>query len=203
MTLHTGVKYLSGGRVESFASLSECLKHDAVATTKSIREEHPEAKHIHLISDGPTSPYRNKTSFYLASTVPFMRGFEYVTWNFTEASHGKGAPDGVGGALKNLADRIVAYGTNIPDANTLHEQLAAHSSVRLYMVTTDEISSGLELIPPSLKPVPGTMKIHQVGQCGISFNKLSQLGCLTYQSLMYMLLMTFTLSILRLSSMSE
>ena len=31
VTLHTGVKYLSGGRVESFTSLSASLKHDAVA----------------------------------------------------------------------------------------------------------------------------------------------------------------------------
>lgn len=174
VTIHTGVKYLSRGHVESFASLSACLKHHAIATwahldpvLKSIREEHPAVRHVHFISDGPTSQYRNKTAFYLASTVPFMRGFEYVTWNFTEASHGKGAPDGVGGALKNLADRIVAYGTNIPDANTLYKQLEAHSSVRLYMVTEDEINSGHELIPPLLKTVPGTMRIHQVGQCDV------------------------------------
>ena len=170
VTLHTGVKYLSGGRVESFASLSACLKHHAVATSshldpvlKAIREEHPAVRNIHFISDGPTSQYLNKTAFYLASTVPFMRGFQYVSWNFTVALHGKGAPDGVGGALKNLADRIVAYGTNIPDAKTLYTQLAEHSSLRLFMVTAFEINSGLELIPPSLKTVTGTMKIHQVG----------------------------------------
>ena len=138
---------------------------------KSIREEHPEVKHIHFISDGPTSQYRNKTAFYLASTVPFMRGFEYVTWNFSEASHGKGAPDGIGGALKNLADRLVAYGTSIPDTKTLHDQLATHSSVRLYLGTEDEISSAQDLIPPSLNTVPGTMKIHQIGACDMSLNK--------------------------------
>ena len=126
VTLHTGVLYVSGGKVDSFASLSACMQHDATATwahldpvLRGIREEHPNARNIHFISDGPTSQYRNKTNFYLASTVPFVEGFMNVTWNFTEASHGKGAPDGVGGALKNLADRIVSYGSSIPDADTL------------------------------------------------------------------------------------
>lgn len=39
---------------------------------------------------------------------PYEYDFKGITWNFFEASHGKGAPDGVGGALKKLADRIVA-----------------------------------------------------------------------------------------------
>ncbi|XP_062847785.1 uncharacterized protein LOC134310183 isoform X1 [Trichomycterus rosablanca] len=169
VTLHTGVVYLSSGRVESFASISKCLQHDAKATwahidpvMRKIREKHPDARNIHFISDGPTSQYRNKTSFYLASTVPFMRGFQWVTWNFTEASHGKGAPDGVGGALKNLADRIVAYGTSIPDADTLFEQLAKNSSVTLYKVSEEDIKASNELVPTQLKSVRGTMKIHQL-----------------------------------------
>lgn len=38
-------------------------------------------------------------------------------------------------ALKNLADRIVSYGTSIPDADTLFEQLKVNSSVRLFKIT--------------------------------------------------------------------
>lgn len=116
VTLHTGVIYLGRGRVESFVSLSACLQHNATAmwahldpVLRSIREEHPNARNIHFFSDGPTSQFRNRTNSYLASTVPFIRGFKHITWNFTEVSLGKGAPDGVGGALKNLADRIVSY----------------------------------------------------------------------------------------------
>ena len=183
VTLHTGVTYLSRGRVEAFASLSACLQHDAVATwahldpvLRNIREKYPDAKHIHFISDGPTSQYRNRTFFYLASTVPFIHGFQWVTWNYTEASHGKGAPDGVGGALKNLADRIVSYGTSIPDADALYEQLERNSSVTLYKVSEEKIKESSELVPPHLKAVPGTMKIHQVSQ----LNKLMQLNKLNF-----------------------
>jgi len=32
------------------------------------------------------------------------------TWNFFEASHGKGAADGVGGVLKRTSDRLVKQG---------------------------------------------------------------------------------------------
>ncbi|XP_038153357.1 uncharacterized protein LOC119791359 [Cyprinodon tularosa] len=169
VTLHTGVLYYTGGQAESFATVSASLQHDAVATWAHLQpvlgyitSNYPLAKNIHFLSDGPTSQYRNKVAFYLASTVPFMKGFKTVTWNFTEASHGKGAPDGVGGALKNLADRVVAYGTDIPNASALLENLAKHSSVRLFEVTEDNIAACGELVPPFLKSVPGTMKIHQV-----------------------------------------
>lgn len=161
--------YFSGRQAESFAAASGSLKHDAVATwahldpvLDHIRASRPLAKNIHFLSDGPTSQYRNKTAFYLASTVPFMKGFETATWNFTEASHGKGAPDGVGGALKNLADRLVAYGTDIPNAGALLENLSKQSSVRLFEVTEENIAKCGELVAPSLKSVPGTMKVHQI-----------------------------------------
>lgn len=57
------------------------------------------------------------------STEPYKYGFKQLTWNFFEASHGKGAPDGVGGALKRSADRIVAHGRAIPDAQSLYNEL--------------------------------------------------------------------------------
>lgn len=48
--------------------------------------------------------YRQKGNFYLLSTEPYKFEFENVNWNYFEAGHGKGAPDGVGGALKRIAD---------------------------------------------------------------------------------------------------
>ncbi|XP_078023610.1 uncharacterized protein LOC144462832 [Epinephelus lanceolatus] len=169
VTLHTGVLYLSGGRLESFASVTDCLRHDAAATwahldpvLEHLRSHYPAVTKFHFLSDGPTPQYRNKTAFYLASTVPFLKGFSYITWNFTEASHGKGAPDGVGGALKNLADRIVARGTDILDMRALITNLKQHSGVRIFEITEEEILKSSELVPPSLKPVPGTMSVHQL-----------------------------------------
>ena len=41
------------------------------------------------------------------------------TWNFNEARHGKGTPDGIGANLKGSVDQIVAPGTFIPNATVL------------------------------------------------------------------------------------
>ena len=40
-------------------------------------------------------------------------------WNFFEASHRKGALDGVGGALKRTTESLVNKGTDIPNATEL------------------------------------------------------------------------------------
>lgn len=72
VTLHTGVLYLSEGRLESFASVSDCLRHDAAATwahldpvLEYLRSHYPAITKVHFLSDGPTSQYRNTTAFYL------------------------------------------------------------------------------------------------------------------------------------------
>lgn len=48
--------------------------------------------------------------------------FRHVKWNYTEAGHGKGPADGVGGAIKRTADDLVNAGNDIPDAETLYNQ---------------------------------------------------------------------------------
>lgn len=65
VTLHTGLLYLSRRRV-----------------LKDIRQKYPDANNLHFISDSPTSQYRYKTLFCLASSVPFLHGFQWITWNF-------------------------------------------------------------------------------------------------------------------------
>ncbi|KAF3854209.1 hypothetical protein F7725_022264 [Dissostichus mawsoni] len=159
VTLHTGVLYFSEGQSEAFTTVSSCLRHDAVATwahldkvLEHIKTSHPSAKNIHLVSDGPMSQYRNKVSFYLASTVPFMKGFK------SRHRMEKGLRM-VLGALKNLADRLVAYGTDIPDAEALLHNLSKQSSVKLFKVTEEKVETYRELVPPSLKTVQGTLKL--------------------------------------------
>lgn len=56
---------------------------------------------IHFFSDGSTTQYRQKKNFFLLSKMISESVFEYATWNFFEASHGKGPADGVGGSIEN------------------------------------------------------------------------------------------------------
>ena len=69
-------------------------------------------KHLREISWCQTHPLHfrwpnvtvSKPHFFLSSLHCALHPrFPMVTWNYTEASHGTGAPGGVGGALKHLA----------------------------------------------------------------------------------------------------
>ena len=91
-------------------------------------------------------------------------GFDHVTWNFMEAGHGKGAPDGVGGVLKRTADSLVTHGKDIPDAHILYESLKPETSVNLIEVTEEEIKKFDDKTPADLITITGTMKIHQVSR---------------------------------------
>lgn len=103
-TLHTGVLYVHEQPPLSFATISPCRRHDPVAIwahldpiLDMVKREYSEVKNLHFFSDGPATQYKQKGNFYMIGTEPHQKGFHTTTWNFFEASHGKGAPDGVGG----------------------------------------------------------------------------------------------------------
>ena len=60
----------------------------------------------------------------LLSTVPFDMGFTRVNWSYTEAGHGKGVPDGVGGVVKREADRLVMHQNDVTGAESLFRLLS-------------------------------------------------------------------------------
>jgi hypothetical protein len=51
-----------------------------------IKDNFTEVHTLHLWSDGPTTQYRNKTNFYLFSTLLHDWGFKVGTWNLHEAA---------------------------------------------------------------------------------------------------------------------
>lgn len=162
-SLHTGVLYTPGEQAShTFCSISPSRRHDPVAiwahldpVLKVVRERHPQVSTLHFFSDGPATQYRQKGNFFYLSTEPYKYGFKEITWNFFEASHGKGAPDGVGGALKRSADRIVAHGGDIPDAQTLYEKLKQlDTSVELFFVPEQDIETKSQVKASLLSNAP-------------------------------------------------
>ncbi|KAK6291241.1 hypothetical protein J4Q44_G00383610, partial [Coregonus suidteri] len=150
-SLHTGVLYTTGEQApHTFCSISPSRRHDPVAiwahldpVLKVVRERHPQVSTLHFFSDGPATQYRQKGNLFYLSTEPYKYGFKEITWNLFEANHGKGAPDdGVGGALKRSADRIVAHGGDIPDAQSLYNKLKSlDTSVELFFIPERDIES--------------------------------------------------------------
>lgn len=170
ISLHTGVMYLKD-KSTSFCSISDNLKHGPAAiwghlrpVLQHIRSEYPTVTNLYVISDGPTTQYRNKDNFYLLTKVPFDLGFTFVDWSFMEAGHGKGAPDGVGAVVKREADRAVLQGSDIVDGESLKDKLVSRNiAVKLFIISDEDIRRYDEYLEPlTIKPVPGTMKIHQV-----------------------------------------
>ncbi|VDI81079.1 Hypothetical predicted protein [Mytilus galloprovincialis] len=87
-------------------------------------------------------------------------------WNFHESGHGKGVPDGVGGALKRRANDLVLHGKDIMSAKSFVKNFQ-DSAVFVYEVGQQEIDNkAIILSKETLKPVPGTLKLHQIWYSG-------------------------------------
>ena len=169
-SLHTGVLYIKDNTIP-FCSISPSRQHDPPAiwahmdpVLQMIKENHPQISTVHFFSDGPTTQYKQKGNFMYFSTLPFKYGFQATSWHFFEASHGKGAPDGIGGSLKRTTDRLVRLGKDIQDANALFRELGAqNTSVKLFFIGSDKVEKKtVELAFGPLPTIKGTMKMHQV-----------------------------------------
>ncbi|WAQ99824.1 LOW QUALITY PROTEIN: hypothetical protein MAR_024197 [Mya arenaria] len=124
VSLHTGVAY-TREKTYSFTSFSDCLKHN------------PAAIWAHL---EPILKEKNN-NFYLFSTKLFELGFQRGTGNFLEASHGKGAANGIGAAVKQHADRAVnTRSVDITNAEYMIRGLKmTNTSVELFEVKEEAV----------------------------------------------------------------
>ncbi|XP_045774208.1 uncharacterized protein LOC123873410 [Maniola jurtina] len=183
ITLHTGVLYIKDhDRPTSFCSISPANVHSPEAIwahltpiLQYLKITYPQVDTLHFFSDGPTSQYRNKKNFYLFSQIETY-GFEHATWSFFEAAHGKGAADGIGGAVKRTLDSKVAHGEDIPDAKTAYEVLSEKGLIKMFYIPPEDIKVLQEELIENLKPLPNTLKIHQVifkDKNAVNFRNLS------------------------------
>jgi hypothetical protein len=90
---------------------------------------------IHFISDSPSGQYRNRFNAHMLNQAVETLGLKHATWNFAESGHGKGAPDGVGAAVKRAADQKVALGFNIRDASDFVVVASACQNVLAWTVS--------------------------------------------------------------------
>jgi len=114
---------------------------------------------IHLISDGPTTQYRNKNNFYLWGRKLSEYGFQASTWNFLESSYGKGAADA---AVKPAADEHKKNDKACAKdfIGLLGQQ--QNTKVKLFLIDEMAIQALDKQIPAKLRPISSTLKIHQV-----------------------------------------
>nr|CAI5841605.1 unnamed protein product [Callosobruchus analis] len=174
ITLHTVVvytKYESETVPESYCTLSESLNHGPAAIWAHLRPiltnyTQNGINTIHFLSDSPATQYRNKEMFCF-NTNHFKKHFPEVkelSWNYLEAGHGKGAPDGIGGVCKRTADRVVSQGKNIFNLETLVNVLKeCCPGISFYVISATDIEKFTSIISKqSSLAFKGTLKVHQV-----------------------------------------
>jgi len=169
VTLHNGVFYVMKNQSlcdTCFCTISDCKEHEPFAiwsymdpVLKLIRKRNPPIDTVHFFSVSPATQYRQKLNFYLLSTLVHTYGFQHATWNFSEAGHRKGAADGVGGALKRTADRLISLHYDISTPRLMYEALTQQES-SIYVSEQDVHSTSVEV--SNLSAIPGTMNIHQI-----------------------------------------
>lgn len=173
ISLHTGGFYFkqeNGVRgVTTFVTVSEALRHDAGAIwahllpiLKLIRDTVPNVKIINVQSDGPSAQYKNKNNFYLFRHFCEELKMQNATWNFTAAGHGKSVADAAGANVKSLCDRYVANGNDVLTGDDIVTLVNSKSKIKAYLIENDHIAEIDPLLPQNLKPVPGTLSVHQV-----------------------------------------
>ncbi|XP_013189980.1 uncharacterized protein LOC106134461 [Amyelois transitella] len=167
VTLHTCVLYRKNANPRSICSVSPSNEHGPGAIWAHLDPimklcKGFNIKNIHIFSDSPATQYRQKHNFYLFQKNIKEYKYEYATWNFFEASHGKGPADGVGGALKRQLDNHISHGNDIINAKEAYEYLLINSRVKMFYINENNIQNMMKMIPKNVIPIKGTMKIHQI-----------------------------------------
>lgn len=176
VTLHPVVLYYhDDGEVShsSFVVVSEVLNHNT-SMVKAIIEKvmiwvkriKPDTKFVHYWTDSPVSQYRNKMIFDVVVQHLNLFGIQ-ASWQYFEASHGKGACDGVGGVVKRSADTAIKSGkATITRGKEFYEWgLTTGGKIGYEYVEKaeyEEANEEIETRQKTVVPVKGTLKLHSV-----------------------------------------
>ncbi|KAI8442485.1 hypothetical protein MSG28_005977 [Choristoneura fumiferana] len=188
VSLHTVMVYIFNPDTKytahSFCTISSSNCHQPAAIwahlepiMQWIRKEYTLVDTIHFFSDGPSTQYRQKQNFYLLCTRYFDFGFAAVTWSFFEAGHGKGPADGIGGFLKRTADKIIATGHDISNADQFFEKLKHTSKIKLFLIEEQCIKDIQDSLPRTIPRLIGTLKVHQIFTENRNTLKYRNLSC--------------------------
>lgn len=173
LSLHTGVQYMKKKDLENicFATVSKDLELGVPGIWAHLQPVLREINNdinidtLHFASDGPTTQYKNRYNLFLLTNLlpKFCPRIKLCTWNYTEAGHGKGPMDGVGGSLKRSSDSQVAHGNDI---TSIEEFVCVLRTVcpkfNLTEISSHDIDLLKSICKQEINPITNIMKIHQI-----------------------------------------
>jgi len=156
----------------SYALISDELSHDkgsiyvfnkalldAVSKTISFKQ-------VHYWSDGTSAQFKNR--FNLASVLYHSLDFgTQATWSFFETAHGKGAVDGVGGAVKHAVWRAILQDRAVVNSAEEFARFAENEclTVKVLNIPKEDITQAKEQLLERWNAcisIPETHSIHYV-----------------------------------------
>ena len=178
-TLHPFVAYFAdSGEIRhlSYVIISDCLHHDTtavylfqkcfIAFLKHFLTKELQPKKIIYFSDGAASQHKNRKNFLNLCHHKADFGIS-AEWHFSATSHGKGACDGLGGTVKQLAARASLqrpYNDQIMTPRQLFEWASTSiSSAHFGYCSKDDYEReqhNLENRFRQSRTIPGTRKLH-------------------------------------------
>lgn len=139
--------FWSSKEMRSFAITSDNVTHakeTVVPFIDRLFEELPKtAEIVQLWTDGPSSQFKNK--FITTAQAILQEKYRIqLFWNFFPTSHGKGAVDGIGGALKRQVwDSVKTRLCAVSNAAEFTAAVKGDSRVTVIHVDSNEITSRL------------------------------------------------------------
>lgn len=117
----------------------------------------------YIKSDSPLSQYRNKYCLTMILLSKQLFDLDLV-WDFLETGHGKGACDGVGGAIKSRGDRLAKLTGSIKTAHELFDKMKeTNTNVKLFYLTQEEWKDACKLVDAwECTEYHGVSQAHQV-----------------------------------------
>lgn len=186
--LHTVVVYTKDSTA-CYCTISSNLSHNVGAIwahLEPVLKSLPSTvENLHFLSDGPVTQYRNKTMFFILACrlLEFYSNTITFSWNYHEAGHGKGAPDGIGATCKRTADQMIAQNRDITNLDEfVHALREKCPRINIYVIEQAAIEKVSNMIRESerkLVSFKGTLLVHQVSGSIYRPNRLlmKELSC--------------------------
>ncbi|CAF1621558.1 unnamed protein product [Didymodactylos carnosus] len=127
-----------------------------------IQNKKNKIKQLNIISDSPSSQYRNKTTIYFLKRYSMSENL-VMRWIFLESGHGKGVADAIGASVKRMFDDIIRFHPDetYKNAGELMRNVQNSTSIRFYLYAKEDIDAIRQQIP-LLTSVRGTSLFHEI-----------------------------------------
>ena len=164
-SIHTGYQYSKEGS-GGFASLSDENDHKAGAIHAALDPKIMELvekgyDEVTIVSDSPTSQYRNGKNAFLTSHWAVTHGIKII-WIFTESGHGKSPADGIGGNIKNAAQEKQNMKPDTVLLSVKDVKYNLETNIDLKIHTKEDIKNVKENMPEKVGPLVGATKVHEL-----------------------------------------